>query len=475
MADQLRKDALGVHTPAIKSLMEEGVSCSQTYCNSPICVPARGSIFTGLYPNENGSIINPWCPQDAIHGDVRKGITNYYSFFEKEFDLWHTGKQHLFTADCIDSDPDSTVHWNSLETLYPDYLKKDGKRSPGGEDFKASMPEMVYGKITRVRNYSIPTTGCYEEGLEYFFDGHILNESLKAIKNRDKNKPFMLNAMFLAPHPPLDIPEPWYSQIKNEDFTLPENVGVWSENQSPLQLYNLPGYLGGRYKREDWKEIWRTYLGLVALLDHCVGEIIQELKVQGIYDDTLIIFTSDHGEMLGSHKLWQKMCMYEESVTVPLIWKFPKEMNIKAGERNGYISHIDIFPTICEILEKQAPQGISGRSILSLLKGENDKAREKIYIQFDGNGARGNFQRCIIHKGWKLIADIFKDEIFLELYHIKEDRQETKNVIFDPANKAKAENMIQDLVAHMRETKDLLSLPESLYESFIAEYGPFKK
>lgn len=117
--------------------------------------------------------------------------------------------------------------------------------------------------------------------------------------------------MFLAPHPPLQIPEPWYGKISENQFELPENVGVFYKKQSLLQMYNLTGIVGARYDRNHWKEAWRVYLGLVSMLDDCVGQIIDELKEQGIYDDSLIIFTSDHGEMLGSHGLFQNEAFYE--------------------------------------------------------------------------------------------------------------------------------------------------------------------
>ena len=92
-------------------------------------------------------------------------------------------------------------------------------------------------------------------------------------------------------------------------------------------MYNLTGVIGTRYDREHWRET-RVYLGLVSLLDAMVAGILDELKEQGLYDDALIIFTSDHGEMLGSHALFQKMCMYEESVRIPLSFKFPSHENI---------------------------------------------------------------------------------------------------------------------------------------------------
>ncbi len=133
------------------------------------------------------------------------------ALLERDWDSWHTGKQHLYTEEKFDRSANSETHWLSLENGYADHLESGNMRQPGGPTFRGVLPEMVGGRYSHLKQYSIPTTGCYEGGLEYFFDGYIAQKSLEAIQQRDKEKPFLLNAMFLAPHPPLEIPEPWYS------------------------------------------------------------------------------------------------------------------------------------------------------------------------------------------------------------------------------------------------------------------------
>ncbi|GAA4844479.1 sulfatase-like hydrolase/transferase [Paenibacillus vulneris] len=474
MADQLRWDAFGAHTPHINQLKAQSVVFDRAYCASPLCVPARGAFFTGKYPNVTGSLINPWTEQEKQHGMVREEHTHWYELLEQGWDSWHTGKQHLFTAPKLEHREDSKTHWLQLEQRYEAFLKKNGKKKPGGPAFQGLVPELAYGKITRKRKYSTPTIGRYDEELDFFYDGFILNDSLEAIRNRDRSKPFALNAMFLAPHPPLDIPDPWYSMI--QEVKLPDNVGVWADNQSPLQLYNLTGVLGTPYTREEWERIWKVYLGLVALLDHCVGQLITELKQQGLYDNTLILFASDHGEMLGSHKLWQKMCMYEESVKTPLYFKFPVGFTPAMERSEELVSSVDVLPTLCDFLGIETPQGVSGLSLMPLIRGEQEKLeRERIFIQFDGNGARSNFQRCVMEGDYKLIVDMFKDESFMELYDVKNDPQEMNNLAFQSEEYgSRIESLLGSLRQHMRDTNDLLELPADLYDRFLADYSEFK-
>ncbi|WP_317890094.1 sulfatase family protein [Paenibacillus sabuli] len=476
MADQLREDVLSPEiTPHISRLFSESFRFRRAYCASPLCVPARGSFFTGRYPNETGCVINPWTLAEKGHGLVASGIPNLYQHLEENWDSRHVGKQHFLTVDAIDRLANSPTKWRNSEEEYGPFLREHGRRAPGGERFRGIVPEMAFGTTTRLKKYSIPATGCYEEGIDYFFDGYILNTAVEAIRDRDRSRPLLLNAMFLAPHPPLDIPEPWYSKFRRKEIVLPENVGRWSAKQSPLQLYNLTGAIGSRYTREDWGEIWKTYLGLVSLLDDCVGRLVEELKRQAMYDDTLIVFTSDHGEMLGSHGLWQKMCMYEEATRVPLGIKFPREDRSRYGDRGSDepVSAIDVFPTLCDYLGAPIPEGVSGKSLMPVVNGSSRSEPRNVYIQFDGNGARGNFQRCLVQGCDKLIVDWFKDEIFLELYDLSNDPMEQENLIFEVGRRELAARLLVDLTAHMERTGDLLRLPTNLYDSFINQYGPF--
>ena len=472
MADQLRYDMLekGI-TPNIQQIAEDGVVFNICYCACPLCVPARGAFFTGTYPGNNGSMINPWAPVDRSYGMVKKEFDNLYTLMENQWNSIHAGKQHLYTeGEKLECRENSPTKFAATDDTYFQHLKAEGRRKPGGPEFRTLVPEMAEGKYTRAVSYSIPTTGCYEEGYEHFYDGFYTERALAALKERDTSKPLLLNMMYLAPHPPFDIPEPWYSRFEKAEVS--ENVGIWYDRQSPLQMYNLTGAAGSRYSREQWKEVWRVYEGLVSLLDDCVGKILDELKRQGIYDDSLIIFTADHGEMLGSHRLFQKMCMYEESARTPVYIKFPKGYSCSKKKYDQYISSIDIFPTICEFLGLHPVHKVDGESLMPILTGQKQELdRKELYIQFDGNGARSNFQRCVMKDGYKLIADIFKDETYLELYQVENDPYETENLVFDPGYDAKTEELLKLLRIHMEEMNDEQKVKEICLNEFRDQYN----
>lgn len=471
VADQLRCDVLGRgFTPNLDTIAAEGITFDRAYCASPLCGPARGALFTGLCPNSNGSRINPWFAPDAASGYVHKGIPHLYSLMEDSGrECLHSGKQHLFTeGGSLEDAPASRTRWLSTEQTYREFLRKAGRRAPGGPRFRTPVPEMAGGRHTRLCNYSNAETGCYEEGPDFYFDGYFTDCALQGLRERDPGKPLFLSAMFLAPHPPLDIPEPWYSSVAPDEVQLPENVGQWYPYQSPLQMYNLTGVVGSRYTIAQWKESWRVYLGLVRMLDNCVGRLLEELRRQGIYDDCLILFTSDHGEMLGSHRLFQKMCMYEEATRVPLFLRLPG--NARAGQHvKDAVSHLDVLPTLCRCLDLPAP-ACEGRDLFPLIENGDWEPRD-IFIQFDGNGALGNFQRCAVRENYKLIADIFKDEIYFELYDTAADPQERHNLLFDGPIPDAARSMLQSLLKHMADTCDAVRLPHTDLDAFVKAYS----
>jgi len=388
---------------------------------------------------------------------------------EEKWDSWHVGKQHFFTSEKIDEDPDSKTRWITQED-YSAWVKQRGAKKPGGSVFRAMVPEMVSGRHTHTRTYSIPVVGLYKDGVENFLDHYIANESVAAIMKRDRKKPFLLNAMFLAPHPPFHIPDPYFSMIDAEKVMLPENVGKWYGGQSPLQLYNLPGFLGTRYTREEWRAVWAKYLGLVKLLDDEVGRILAALKEEGMYESSLIVFTADHGEMLGSHSLWQKMCMYEESSRVPLIIKFPAGVNVAANEIDTPVSLVDVLPTLLEYNKMMVPANLDGKSLLPMVFSNGNQRRQPVFIQYDGNGSLGNFQRCLVSGEYKLIVDIFKDETFLELYNLKEDPQETVNLAFRKQHRDRTLALLVALKDVMAGSGDRLMLPADLYADFLKQY-----
>ncbi|HEY4207525.1 MAG TPA: sulfatase-like hydrolase/transferase, partial [Puia sp.] len=466
ISDQLRYDAVGKHTPHIDQLGRDGVVFGRAYCASPICVPSRAAFFTGRYPNRNGCLINGWEGDEKRFGEVRSGTPNLYGVMSASWNSRHVGKQHFFTHDRIDTA--AGTKWIT-QPDYKAWLKSNRIKPPGGRQFTGMAPELVSGGHTTTKRYTLPVYEAYAPGLSWFTDEYFANQAVDIIRGQEGPRPLLLNLMFMSPHPPYNIPEPYFSKWKKEDLDIPENVGKWYPGQSPLQLFNLPGFMGSRYNRQDWEAIWPKYFGLVSLVDDEVGRVIDALKEKGLYDKALIIFTADHGEMLGAHSLWQKMCMYEEASHVPLIIKFPSDMRRGPLHIDSLVSLIDVWPTLMDYLHIGEKGSTDGVSLMPLVSGEVQR-RSPVYIQYDGNGGYGNNQRCIVDGEYKLIIDSFKGEIFMELYNVVKDPQERENLIAGAAFTGRVKDLLRKLQRHMLDTKDLMVLPEHVYEDFLAVY-----
>ena len=163
--------------------------------------------------------------------------------------------------------------------------------------------------------------------------------------------------------------------------------------------------------------------------------------------------------------------MYEEAARVPLSMKFPHG-SYKGTKISQTVSHVDFMPTLCEFLDIHPSNSMDGTSLMPLISGTCKESEDgTAFIQYDGNGALSNFQRCIVKGNYKLIVDFFKDETYYELYHLSEDRQETTNLMFDPEYDDRAKSLAAELARHMVETADHLDFPSFQPEKFRKIYG----
>ena len=165
------------------------------------------------------------------------------------------------------------------------------------------------------------------------------------------------------------------------------------------------------------------------------------------------------------------MCMYEESTRTPLAIKLPQgEAQVESV--NDLVSHVDMLPTLCDLVGVEIPNQVSGHSLADCIRSGHTFERDHVFVQFDGNGALGNFQRCIVQGDYKLIVDTFKDEIFFELYNVVNDPQELTNLAFD--SRPVVTSLYKQLLGHMQATNDHLVLTEADYDHFLTTYTPLR-
>jgi arylsulfatase A-like enzyme len=240
---------------------------------------------------------------------------------------------------------------------------------------------------------------------------------------------------------------------------LPDNVGQWYPGQPAMQLVNLPGFLGASVSMEDWRKAWAAYLGMITLVDKSVGQIIAALKQRGFWDDALVIFSPDHGEMLGSHRMWQKMCMYEESIRTPTFIKSPRMDRSRAGQRvSGLTSHIDFMNTMFDYTGIGVDSSADSLSLRPLVEGSAGRIRDEVFSEFNGNAGRGSFSRAIITDRYKFVycrTQAYTRAEY-ELYDREKDPQETTNLVADPAHRTIRDDLAKRLAKWMANTGDAL-------------------
>ena len=459
MTDQQRRDTIaaygGVHeaTPNLDEFAREATVFERAYCATPLCVPTRTAIYTGMLPHRSGVVVNGWTPKEKPYAQLKPEIPTLYEHLASHgYEVTHVGVDHLRSVSPVhERVPD--MHYVGSKH-HRDYLKETGLEPADLSWTKAPCPEYDDGELINF-NYTSPRPGRNPLPSEDFLDFFWAREAERAIAGLNPSRPQFIQTLFWAPHPPIVAPEPYYSMYRPEDVRLPETVGVWYEGQPPSLMFHIPGHFGAFHNRDGWREPWAVYLGLVRLVDECVGRVVAALKRRGIWDDALVIFMLDHGDMMGSHALHQKMCMYEDSARVALMVKPAGGRKVESVK--GLASHLDIAPTVCDCLGLPALPDGDGVSLRPMLDGETESVRDELFIEFNGNSGRSFEQRCLVRGKYKYIHTKGDRD---ELYDLDADPMEKRSLAAEPAFAEKRTELRARLADFMRETGDRIEIED---------------
>ena len=442
--DQQRFDTLGcygndwVRTPNIDGLAESGTLFETAFCQNPLCTPSRSSFLTGRYPRttrnrQNGQSI----PSDEIL------VTKLLADAGHECGL--AGKLHLSTChptvasvrERRIADGYSTFHWSHhpdrdwATADYNQWLEDNGRkyaRHPfrGSDWVETSLPEPYH-----------QTTWCAQKAID-FVEGH-----------RDAADPWLFSVNIYDPHHPFDPPEAYLQRYLDrlDDIPLPNYLPGELDDKPKFQRIDHSGAYGGQRNLypfdqmcpRDHKLIRAAYWAMCDLIDVQVGRVLDALERSGQRENTLVIFMSDHGEMLGDHGFYLKgPYFYEPAVRMPLIVSWPGV--IAANRRStALVEFVDIAPTLLEAAGQPVYAGMQGRSLWPLLTGGVPDAehRPDIYSEHYGttypepgrNTAYATMLRTDRHK---LVVMHGLEEG--ELYDLVRDPNETRNLWCDPAS-----------------------------------------
>lgn len=416
MTDHQRNDGIGMVqcgrevTPNLNRLVEEGIRFERAYNVCPLCVPARTALATGVYPTENGVVYN-----DLKGGAAERYLPIHKVLQNAGYRVGHVGVDHIRTTPLM---RDQGLDFFVNESDYQTWAAEQGVVTKRSEKQITYVREEIDG-VYEEKVYSGHQVLLWEAPIEQFKDYYFKERALEFLREKQE-EPFALFVYLWAPHPPLKVPEPYYSMYDPNQLVLPDNVGIAAQGEPELRRKGVPAQLADGVSMDEWRKAWAAHMGLTTMADQFFGEITAELKKQGIYDDTCILYTSDHGENLGQHKMYQKMEMYEEAVHVPFVIKMP---NGGHGTVEEVISHLDIYPTFCELAGIEAADK-DGNSLIPIIKDGKGEEDRMVYAQYSGNPGYGTIRRAAISKRYKYVYDSNREH---ELYDLEKDPMEMNN------------------------------------------------
>jgi len=238
--------------------------------------------------------------------------------------------------------------------------------------------------------------------------------------------------------------------VDPSQVVCPPTVGRWYGGMPVMQLANIPGQLGVHATIEQWHLVWAVYLGMVAMMDKCVGKVLAALDHAGMFEDTAIAFTSDHGDMLGSHSLYQKMVLYDEVARVPMLLKMPGQTTIRRVTE--LTNHLDVVATLLDIAGAEPFEQSPGKSLRPIAEGvPNHEPRPYTFAGYDGNAGRSFAHRMARNATHKLIHNVGDRN---ELYDMIEDPYEKRNLAKKDEVQDVREELRDALNAWMDEVED---------------------
>ena len=465
MCDQLNANALScyggpVDTPNIDRIAKEGVRFTQATCTTPYCSPTRASIVTGMYPHAHGIVLN--VSPKRQQGIGAEDTTTEKLLGQAGYITHHYGKWHL-EGDKLPYYPDmfrSGVEYKEKMASVFSKVRRQDKATwmdwyawALPVDISPALQEQVDALGDRWKNKRfaefITKMGRLKLPLEQCFDVQAADLTCKRLKIlKSSEDPFMVTCSFVWPHDPNVVPSPYYEAFDPKKIKLPENMHIREERFEKDWSREIIRGLG----EPGLREFLRIYYGTVKLIDDQVGKILETLDETGKTDDIVLVFTADHGDMMGGHDMvWKSTsAFYEEIVRVPLLIRYPRRFRPQVSRLA--VDSTDFMPTLLELAGHPVLKQAQGQSLVPYLAGEQDTKQARKYSfseRLRGNstgrrkvlpGTKGGFM--IRGKGWKLIRYHDGQKY---LYNLNQDPGETKNLVDDPKSRSRH----QELAAEM--------------------------
>ena len=477
--DQQRYDTLGctgnpfVHTPNIDALASQGVLFRRSYTVSPVCAPSRACFLSGRYPRTCGVRQNGQDIPESEYLIPRIFADNGYV-------CGLSGKLHISACHpTVTPDMERRIDDGYSFFSWSHHPARAGKGNWPKNEYTNHLTSIGVEYKTKPH----PECRYVDEGMpsEYSQSAWCFNEAIRFIDSQDENQPWFFSLNCYDPHHPFDPPKEYldrYIPILDK-IPLPDYVEGELEHKSVFQRYDHEGAynMKGHYTYDEMTDKDRRYIAaaywaMIDQIDVQVGRIVSHLKSIGQYENTVIIFTSDHGESLGDHGIYLKgpYC-YESAVHVPLVIHYAGH-TVGAHEREAMIELIDLAPTLCDLAGIEKPKSFQGRSFAHLITDSlaKDTHRQSVYAEFYNSNINHRNPKAYVTMAfdgrWKLVkahSPEGEPDYGSELYDLQNDPGEHNNLYGDPEYVQELSRMLALLTDRMAETIDPLPIRQAFW------------
>ncbi|WP_028549956.1 arylsulfatase [Paenibacillus sp. UNC451MF] len=431
--DQMRWDCLSVlghtvvETPNLDRLARSGVLFRSAYSATPSCIPARAAIFTGMGQRSHGRVgykdCVPWTYEHTLprelaqagyhtqcvgkmHVYPARNLCGFHNVVLHDGYLHHNRDKYKTTTD---------AHFDQCD----DYLQ--WLRQTAGAGFDITDHGLDCNASTVARPWHLPES--------MHPTNWTVTQSIDFMRRRDPSKPFFLWTSFVRPHSPLDPPQAYFDMYKDMEMPDPP-IGDWVNVASAERGGNDPTAIFGKFPKRRLNRARAAYYALITHIDDQIGRLLNALQEYGVYNNTVILFTSDHGELIGDHHYFRKGLPYEGSAKIPFIISDPSgKLGLRAGSEVEQVIELrDIMPTVLSTASVTIPQTVEGVSLLPLCRGESVNWREYIH----GEHTYGSLSNHYATDGQEKYL-WFSQTGEEQLFDLGTDPQELTNLSHDPA------------------------------------------
>ena len=421
ISDDLTATALSCYentmgsTPNIDQLASEGMRYTRAYCQYPVCGPSRASLMFGYYPSATETY--GYVSGREHVGDERDSWSQLFKkngyYAARVSKIYHMG-----VPGDIEKGSNGTDDKASWVERY---------NSPGPEWKAEGEAELVqnnpYGLKPR-QGGNVMTIVKAKGGDRVHSDGKTAVKASELIR-KNKNKPFFLAVGFVRPHVPFVAPKHYFRAYPHEQMVLPPMVeNDWDD--IPENGINYVTSVNAKMSEEQEKKAISGYYASVSYMDAQVGKVLNTLEEEGLEDNTIVIFTSDHGFHLAEHRFWMKVSLHEESIRVPLIIKVPGK---EPGVCHSFAELLDLYPTVAELAGLSYSPHLQGESLVKTLNNPSAEVRD---MAFSMHRWRGDLGYVLRSEKWTYIQYREDAKEGMELYDMDYDPGQYNNLAYNP-------------------------------------------